>query len=197
MSYALSSPHVETGTAKMRSYSGDYMELGQAGEKVVVDFLTQQPGVERVEDLRELKHWQQKSVDFRCWMTDGSCRLVEAKSDTYLGNTGNLLFEILRIYHTSEPDISCVVGWSVHTDAHYIVYYGPSCNLLVVCRARELKRAFQKYTANAREDTRVKWIPTDRIKSTLIVLLPEQYWTAVAQCYKIVENGGPTEFQKL
>lgn len=48
----------------------------------------------QLEDLSDVKEWQEKDVDFNFKFKDGKEALFEVKADSKLGNTGNLFFEV-------------------------------------------------------------------------------------------------------
>lgn len=165
----------ETGNTKQRSYSGDYMQVGKAGEKIVIDYLRQSPSIIGVKDWSEVKEVQEADIDCAIKTIDGNILLAEIKTDNYLGATGNILFEILRINHTCDPQYSLTLGWSGRTPANYIIYYGPNINQMYVFKTSDLRRAMQKYTAENRKQSKISIVETDNIKTTLNILIPIKY----------------------
>ena len=166
----------ETGIHKERSYDGDYMKVGKTGEAIVAAWLRQRAHVASVTDLSNLPTWQDLDVDLRVLLHSGKSFLAEVKTDQHLGKSGNVLFEILRIYHTADARYCAKSGWSIRTMAEWIFYYAPSVEQLYTFKTMDLRGAFQRYTHEARQQTRQIWVNTDRIKSTLNVLIPfEEY----------------------
>lgn len=160
------------GSEKARSYSGDYMQDGRLAEEVCLRYLRGMAGVATVDDVRKVVAWQQRDVDFVVHLGNGLEASVEVKSDRHLGVSPNVIFEVLRINHTAEPDLACSMGWSARSGADWFVFYSPVRRAVYVCRAHELRRAFQRYTRKMRKQVRLNYVPTDAIKSTVNVLLP-------------------------
>lgn len=164
-----------TGADKARSYSGDYMAAGVKAQNIVLDFLRKRPDVIGVDDLSQLKVMQEADVDCMIKTRDGLVTLAEIKSDRYIGKSGNVLFEVLRINHTAMPDHCLTLGWSARTPAKYLIYYSPDLHNLYVITADNLRRAMQKYTSENRKASNISYVETDAIKSTVNILIPEKY----------------------
>ncbi len=173
------------GANRQRSYSGDYMKVGKEAEQIVLNWLKERPWVLGVEDFRQLRQVHEADIDFGVKLVDGRVTLAEVKSDWHLGKSGNVLFEILRINHTCQPDKACVLGWSARSPAVWFLYYAPQVKSIYQCRADELRQAFQAYTREARGDTRRVWVDTDSIKSTLNVLIPWRYCESFFTIHKL------------
>lgn len=164
-----------TGAAKPRSYSGDYMDDGIAGQNAVLEFLWARPDVIGVDDLSQLKIMQEADVDCMIKSRDGLVTLAEIKSDKHIGITGNVLFEAIRINHTTNPDYCMTLGWSARTPAKYIIYYSPVLNKIFITSSDDLRLAMQKYTSECRKQTNINYVETDSIKSTVNILIPQRY----------------------
>jgi predicted nucleotidyltransferase len=163
---------VHTGPDKDRSYDGDYMERGKKAEEIVIAFLKRRPMVLNVIDFRELRQAQGADFDVGIVSIDGRVPLAEIKSDAYLGKTGNVLFEVLRINHTCDPDFSATLGWSARTPARYILVYAPSVEKIYQFDTNKWRKCFQKYTLETRKNMRISIVETDRIKTTINILMP-------------------------
>lgn len=163
------------GANKARSYSGDYMEDGMKAQDIVLDFLRNRPDVIGVDDLSQLKILQEADVDCMIKTRDGLVTLAEIKSDNHIGKSGNILFEVLRINHTATPDHAVTLGWSARTPAKYLIYYSPDLNKIYVITSDNLRKAMQKYTGEIRKYSRIDYVCTDNIKSTINILIPEKY----------------------
>ena len=164
-----------TGATKDRSYSGDYMKEGIAAQEIVLDFLRKRPDVIGVDDLSELKVMQEADVDCMIKTSDGLVTLAEIKSDKHIGVSGNILFEVLRINHTAQPDHCVTLGWSARTPAKYLIYFSPVLNKIFVISSNELRSAMQRYTKDSRKRTNINYVETDSIKSTVNILIPQRY----------------------
>jgi len=177
-----------TGAFKPRSYAGDYMAAGKKAEEIVMKFLQDRPGIIDLNDFRQLKAVQEADVDIAIKTIDGRITLAEIKSDFHLGVSGNVLFEVLRINHTSYPDRSLTLGWSGRTPAKWLLYYAPQVNKIYQFKTDDLRAAFQRYTKAARKSININIVVTDEIKTTVNVLIPWEYCKNIAKCYDVYEN---------
>jgi len=175
----------KTGADKNNSYSGDYMNTGKLGEKVVIKFLQDNPQILEVNDWSEIKATQSADIDCEIITRSGQVVLAEIKSDKHLGKTGNVLFEILRINHTCRPDFSANLGWSGKTPAKFIFYYAPSVRKIYKFETRSLRKAMQAYTKETRKKMRLDIVETDDIKTTINILIPISYFNGD---YKVYES---------
>lgn len=162
---------------KLRSYEGDYMAKGRQGQAIVLDLLKDHPQVVDVQDLSELRTFQQIDSDALFLTIDGLRPLAEIKVDEHVGVSNNIAFEIVRINHRTTDPRNCVtLGWSVYTAAPWIFYYGPVFAFVYQFSADALRRGFQRYTDEARSFSQLAWVDTDNIKSTLLALVPMRYF---------------------
>lgn len=165
-----------------RSYGGEYMAEGEAAERICIEYLRSRDDVETVTDLRHIRLMQSVDVDCACTLTDGRVVMVEIKSDVHMvGAAGNVLFELLRLNHTAEPEHAVKLGWTARTKADWLLYYSPKQHAVYQTETRALQQAFQKYSAKARGSMRLSVVPTDNIKTTLVALIP---WDACAGCFE-------------
>lgn len=176
---------------RVRSYNGDYMLEGKYAEEVTLAFLKDIPSIIGVEDFRELRSFHETDIDCAIKTIDGRVTLAEIKSDRHLGISGNVLFEVLRINHTCQPDKAGYLGWSLRSPATYFLYFAPILEKLYQCRVCELRRSFQRYTRENRGTVKIQWINTDSIKSTLAILLP---WASCNEIFTIHDISGYCEF---
>jgi len=157
-------------------YDGELMAKGQIGERLIFELLRRLPGVKTVWDATDDKRWQPLEVDFAVEYLTGAWRLIEAKTDYHLGVSGNVLFEIMRINHTSHHSHAGQLGWGCRTAANAIFIYAPSIERIYEIETEDFRRAFQQYTKNNRENPNlIQVIRTDNIKTTLAVLIPEDF----------------------
>lgn len=155
-----------------RSYNGHYHDVGKYAEELVLPWLKSHPDVLSVDDLRDLRPMQKADVDAILYTRDGLVALVEIKSDYHLGASGNILFEVLRINHTAPSDFCCALGWSARSPAKWLAIYAPQTECVWLASFEDYRDCFQTYTKNQRDKTRVIWVNTDSIKSTLNILIP-------------------------
>lgn len=177
----------ETGKEKVRSYSGDYMRVGLDGQNKVINFLRNNPEIIAVRDWSEVKETQEADIDCAIKTRDGNILLAEIKTDNHLGKSGNVLFEVLRINHTCDPEYSLTLGWSGRTPANYIIYYAPSINKIYTFKTSNLRKAMQRYTRESRKQTNINIVETDNIKTTINILLPISYCAGLFKEYDLNE----------
>lgn len=175
----------QTGALKPRSYSGDYMEAGLRGQNIVIDLLRKQPEILGVLDWSDLETVQPADIDCAIRTKSGHVILAEIKSDSYLGKTGNVLFEVLRINHTCDPEFSMGLGWAARTPAKYIFYYAPSVNKVYKFTTIGLRRSMQRYTREKRKGIRLDIVETDSIKTTINILIPIEYCKGAYEVYDV------------
>lgn len=164
---------------RKRSYSGDYMAAGKRAEEVVLAWLTKRPWVIGVADLRDLRVMQEADCDCSVSLLDGRITLAEIKSDRHLGSSGNFLFESLRLNHTAPPDRAVTLGWSARTPARLLLYYAPQPNSVHLISTDDFRRSLQQYTDKCRKSSRISYVETDKIKSTINILIPAEYVIAM------------------
>lgn len=160
---------------KIRSYNGDYMVRGRVAESVVRAWLTDHPDVVGLTDLTDVVPMREVDSDFTIRLRNGTNPIAEVKHDHNLGRTGNMLFESMRINHKAPPHACSVLGWSVRTQAQWILWYGPQVCQVWQISADGLRTGYQRYTDKARDRSRMVWVNTDNIKSTLNILIPLGY----------------------
>lgn len=174
-----------TGYNKQRSYSGDYMTAGLAGQSVVINLLHSRPEILGVSDWSDLEAVQMADIDCAIKTISGHVILAEIKTDTYLGRTGNILFEVLRINHTCNPEYSMGLGWAARTPAKYIFYYAPAINKVYKFKTDNLRLGMQRYTKDKRKAIRLDIVETDNIKTTINILIPLEYYKGLFEVYDL------------
>lgn len=168
-------------STRTRSYNGGYMDFGKQAEETVLRFLKGRPEVIGVDDFRDLRPLQEADVDCSIKTSDGRVTLAEIKGDKWLGKSANVLFEVLRINHTAPPDRAVTLGWSARSPATYFLYYAPTFRAIYQFRASELRERVQEYTQEVRDKTRLDYVKTDAIKSTVNILLPYERCKDICQ----------------
>ena len=78
-----------------------------------------------------------------------------------------------------------VLGWSLRTQASWVLYYSPHFAYVYQFHASDLRIGFQRYTDEARNSAQFVWINTDRIKSTLSVLVPLKYYAGMYEVHDV------------
>lgn len=162
------------------------MAAGRAAEEIILSWLATAPWVIGVEDLRSLRVMREADVDCSISISDGRVTLAEIKSDRHLDLSGNFNFEVLRINHTAPQEKAAVLGWSARTPARLILFFAPTTNRIHLIGADEFRRSLQGYTDEARRNTRLHYVETDAIKSTINILIPDRFVTAMPS-YKVFD----------
>jgi hypothetical protein len=164
---------------RKRSYNGGYMAFGTNTENGVIEWLKKLPWVDGVDDVRAVNALQGADVDCSIRLRDGRVVLAEIKGDQHLGRSPNFLFETLRINHTAFADKAVTLGWSARSPATSLLYYAPSTCSICHLTMNDFRRAMQNYTKVARGNTKLSYVETDAIKSTVNILIPSEYVEAM------------------
>lgn len=177
--------HATTGSDKGRSYSGDYMAVGKVGEDVVIKWLKIKPQVLGVTDFRSIREVHEADVDVGVRLYTGQVCLAEIKTDTYLGKSGNIITEVLRINHYSDHKYAGYLGWSFRSPAEHLLFYAPNCTPPSI-----YKTTFKKYRSVAQlhtkeNDTDFMTIRTDSGKTTYNILIPEAEYDGIFTIYPL------------
>jgi hypothetical protein len=165
--------------SRERSYDGDYMAAGRKAETIVLDWLRTRPEVIGVEDLTGLRQMREADVDCSVALMDGRVTLAEIKSDAHLGVSGNVLFEVLRINHTAPHDRAVTLGWSARSPAHWLLFYAPAVGKIYRWSMEDYRNGLQLYAGAERARARMSFVATDKIKSTVNILVPEEWMKPV------------------
>lgn len=173
---------------KQRSYDDDYMTAGKIAEEKIIAWLRERPEVIGIEDFRNIRAVHEADIDLGVKLMDGTVTLAELKSDWHMGKSGNVLFEILRINHRGPNDKVVTLGWSGRSPAIWLLIYAPQLDAIYRCKFEQLRSACQRYTYEAREKTRIDWVNTDNIKSTINILIPWKYCRAFFRRYDLNQN---------
>ena len=177
--------HATTGTNKNRDYNGDYMAIGKQGEKIVMEWLKSRPNVLGVTDFRDIREVHEADIDVGVRLYTGQICLAEIKTDTYLGKSGNILNEVLRINHYSKSQYAGYLGWTLRSPAQWLLYYAPNSRPPTIYKAAfsDIRLVLQRFTKD--NDVPFQTIRTDTGKTTYNVLIPESEYTGVFTCHKV------------
>ncbi|KKL75859.1 hypothetical protein LCGC14_2050700 [marine sediment metagenome] len=178
--------HATTGQDKHRSYNGDYMETGKTGEKVVIDWLQSRPNILGVTDFRDIRRIHEADVDVGVRLYTGQVCLAEIKTDTYLGCSGNILNEVLRINHYAPHEHAGYLGWTLRSPARWLLYYAPNKVPKAIYKAEfsQVRLVLQRFTREMRKKLKFQITATDAGKTTYNILIPESEYEGV---FSIIE----------
>jgi len=165
--------HAKTGRNKPKSYNGDYMEIGKLGENIVIKFIEEQPKVLGIIDFRNIRAVHEVDIDIAIRLYRGQICLAEIKTDTWLGESGNVLNEVLRINHYSNSDYAGYLGWTLRSPAEWLIYYAPNRTkpAIYIAKFKDMRAILQDYTRGEHE---INIVRTDKNKTTYNILIPEQ-----------------------
>lgn len=171
--------HATTGNDKRRSYGGDYMEIGKTGEQVVMRWLESRPNVLGVTDFRDIRQIQEADVDVGVRLYSGQICLAEIKTDTYLGVSGNVLNEVLRINHYATHKFAGYLGWTLRSPAQWLLYYAPNRKPPAIYKATfaDIRLVLQRFTKD--NIVSIQNIRTDSGKTTYNILIPEVEYNGI------------------
>lgn len=147
------------------------MREGRKGEDAALHFLSMFQS-DQITDVRDDPYWRERDVDFLLHKSSGAVVKLETKSDRHIAQTGNVLFELMRIHHTAGHEHCAYLGWSVFTEAHHLLVWCPPANRMYVFGVADLRRAMQAYTRKTRQFARLKVVTTDTARTTINVLIP-------------------------
>lgn len=146
---------------------------GAKAEDIVYRFLGTHKQVASVEDVRDIKAWQQKDVDYRVRLHGGQFMNVEAKSDVWIGKSGNLLLEIANVYFTGERVVR--PGWAFFSQATWLLMWCPTNQRLYSLTMNALHTGFQSYIKAAGKNLRLSISYSEGKWMTISALVPMQF----------------------
>ena len=152
---------------RKNSYNGDLMKFGKTGERIVFDYLSR---FGTVTDLTNDRNKMLADIDFHFSGNNGSW-YGEVKTDRYMGKTGNVLYEILRINHTSDL-FPLTLGWSFRSEADKLFIYAPSVRKIYYADFSVYRSGFKGVSRTVGSKFKFDVIKTDKIKSTVNVYVP-------------------------
>ncbi len=155
---------------RVRSYNGDYMAQGKSAEALVQKWLCGNQDVISVSDVSDQRYYQDREIDLIITMRDGKEITAEIKSDLHIGKTRNVVFELLRVNHTMNNGSAFVMGWGARSEADHVFYCSVTENKIFSFSMADLRSAARSTFAG--KDAKVLTIPTDNIKSTIVLLVP-------------------------
>jgi len=151
-----------------KSYNGDLMRIGTETENKILDWL--KLNNKEILDLREFRLAQRMDVDFGIETKDGAILLAEVKSDKWISENGNLLFEWNRINHFVENKWF-YLGWGWRSPAQYLIIRNPlSCETFIF-NFLQLRKFVAVYVNENCKDIKFTIVETDKQKTTFNLLI--------------------------
>ena len=94
---------------------GDSIKVGKVGEKMIYNYIKDNYKFSSIENVSNVKEYQDKDVDFICSYTNDKIYEIEIKTDTY--DSGNLYFETISSIENN------TLGCMLKTTAYFLFYY--------------------------------------------------------------------------
>ena len=152
-----------------KTYEGKMMATGKENEEIILDWLRTK--AKDVIDFREVKLVQRLDVDCGVETIDGEIVLAEIKSDKWIKENGNLLFEFCRINHYA-IDHWFYLGWGWRSPAQKIIIRNPETNETFIFVFPELRKFIGEYIGAVGNKLRINITETDKVKTTFNYLIP-------------------------
>jgi len=144
---------------------------GAAAEDIARRFLAAHRAVARVEDVRAVKAWQVRDVDYIAHLTTGQRMNVEVKSDRWIGTTGNMLVEVCNVHFAGERGRAVRAGWTFFTQAAWLLLWCPTNERLYSLTTRALHEGLKR-SAQSGTQTRLSASVTEGRWMTVNALIP-------------------------
>jgi len=157
------------GQRNVKTYNGSLMEKGKENEDIIMKWLSSLG--REVIDFREFKLAQRIDVDFGIETIDRNIVLAEIKSDRYISETGNLLFENHRVNHFVK-DKWFYLGWGWRSPAQKLIIRNPGSSEVFVFDFAELRAFVGSWVAENGKQIRMSVVETDDQKTTFNYLIP-------------------------
>ena len=153
----------------IKTYDGELMQKGITNEEIILKWLKNNS--QNIIDFREFKLAQRIDVDFGIESIDGNIVLAEIKSDKWIRESGNLLFEVNRINHYVKNKWF-YLGWGWRSPAQKLIVRNPYTNQAFVFDFLELRTFIGKYVSNVGKKLETRIVETDNQKTTFNWLIP-------------------------
>ena len=152
-----------------KDYNGFLMQKGKDNEEIIMNWLRDRG--RKIIDFREFKLAQRIDVDCGIETIDGTIVLAEIKSDSYIREDGNLLFEFCRINHFVKNKWF-YLGWGWRSPAQNIIIRNPKTCETFIFDFVDLRIFVGKYIGNVGKGLNINITETDKQKTTFNYLIP-------------------------
>lgn len=149
------------------TYSGALKMYGQVNEDRVLKFLMGLEPVSRVEDVRAIKKWQSKEVDFILYLKNGGIRKVEIKADKNIRANANLGVETHRI----TSDGKYLTGWGWKSEADDLIVRNPVTGMAFIFDFATLRKEIGSYSEKS-DFVAHKTVQTSNKMTTFLMTIP-------------------------
>jgi len=152
-----------------KSYEGEMMGVGKKNEDIILEWLKRNS--KEILDFREFRLAQRIDVDFGIETIDGTIVLAEIKSDKWINELGNLLFECNRINHFVK-DKWFYLGWGWRSPAQKLIIRNPNTGETFIFDFAELRSFIGNYISRIGRNLKTNITETDKQKTTFNYLIP-------------------------
>lgn len=118
-------------------------KIGKIGEEDVLNYLNTNDNIESIEDVRYVREYQKKDIDFIVNFKDGKQNKIEIKTDTY--KSGNIYYETVSSLETDS------IGCFEKTEADYLFYYYIALKDLYIFEMDQYRDWFQTQQASFKQ----------------------------------------------
>lgn len=143
-----------------------YLKKGEIGEEKFVQFCHDNDI--QVVDLRDKKYWQDKDCDFATKYKE-RIKLVEVKSDSNMGKTGNFCLEFYQ--HLADKFEDSELGWAFTSKAELLCIYDTTNEKLYICNLNDLLLYSVLYQDCYRKYNKVDRMTSGRTKTRQLLLV--------------------------
>lgn len=143
-----------------------YLKKGKIGEEKFVQFCYEN-GIQ-VADLTGNKYWQDKDCDFATKYKD-RIKLVEVKSDSNMGKTGNFCLEFYQ--HLAPSYWDSELGWILKSKAELLAIYDVMHDRLMIFELNDLLVFSVLYQDNYRKFKQIDRMNSGRTKTRQLLLV--------------------------
>lgn len=152
----------------IKTYDGELMKKGTVNEQKIINWLKKLNY--NVDDLRYNTEQQRKDIDFRVWNSSRNFTL-EAKSDIYIQEDKNFLFENQRINHYQVKNWN-YQGWGWRSEQDFLIVRNPKTNEQYIFNFLRLRTFMGEYIQDQGKKIKISIVETDEQKTTFNFLIP-------------------------
>ena len=179
-----------------KNYNGELMEKGKSNEEIILNWLKDNPSAKSVIDFREFRLAQRIDVDFGIETIDGNIVLAEIKSDKWIRESGNLLFEVFRINHFAKANWF-YLGWGYRSPAQKLIDRNPGTGETFIFNFLGLRTFIGEYVLEIGKELRINITETDKQKTTFNFLIPMKLLNGIYKKHLVIENRIPLLYKDV
>lgn len=143
-----------------------YLNIGEIGEEKFIQFC--HDNNIQVADLRDIEQYQKMDVDFATKRKE-RIKLVEVKTDSYMGKTGNFCLEFYQ--HLADSYWDSELGWAFTSKAELLAIYDTRHNRFYICELNDLLVFSILYQDDYRKYEKIDRMNSGRTKKRQLLLV--------------------------